>query len=89
MLHAVQHFYEKDKKSTMLPQAKLAFTWSNVRFECSPRNLCKLQELRGRCLDHEHHDMNEPRETTTAERYPAIPHVAGDIAFGRAEEAIF
>jgi hypothetical protein len=31
-------------------------------------------------LDHEHHDMNETRETATAERYPAIPHVAGYIA---------
>jgi hypothetical protein len=26
MLHAVQHFYEKDKKNTMLPQAILPFT---------------------------------------------------------------
>jgi hypothetical protein len=26
--------------------------------------------------------MNENRETANAERYPAIPHVAGDIASG-------
>jgi len=30
--------------------------------------------------------MNENRETTSADMYPAIPHLAGDIAAGRAEE---
>jgi hypothetical protein len=30
--------------------------------------------------------MNEIRETANAERYPAIPHVAGDIASGRVEK---
>jgi hypothetical protein len=29
--------------------------------------------------------MNETRETANAERYPAIPHVAGDIASGRVQ----
>jgi hypothetical protein len=30
--------------------------------------------------------MSEQRETANAEIYPAIPHVAGDIASDRAEE---
>jgi hypothetical protein len=40
-------------------------------------------------LDHEHHEMSETRETANADMYPAIPGLAGDIASGRAEEAIF
>jgi hypothetical protein len=32
--------------------------------------------------------MNETRETASAGMYPAIPGLAGDIASGRAEEAI-
>jgi len=31
-------FCEKDERSTMLPQAILASIWSNIRFECQPRN---------------------------------------------------
>jgi hypothetical protein len=31
-------------------------------------------------LDHERREMNENRETATADMYPAIPHVAGDSA---------
>jgi len=33
--------------------------------------------------------MSETRETANADMYPAIPGLAGDIASGRAEEAIF
>jgi hypothetical protein len=33
MLHNVQHVPEKDKKGILLPQAILACTGSNVRFE--------------------------------------------------------
>ncbi|MFP4438478.1 MAG: hypothetical protein ACLFVO_14645 [Chloroflexaceae bacterium] len=40
-------------------------------------------------MDHEHREMNEKHETTNADMYPAIPGLAGDIASGRAEEAIF
>jgi len=37
-------------------------------------------------VDHEHHDMRETRETVNAAMDRASPHVAGDIAAGRAEE---
>ncbi|MFP4440902.1 MAG: hypothetical protein ACLFVO_27010 [Chloroflexaceae bacterium] len=40
-------------------------------------------------MDHEHHEMNETRETANAAMYPPIPHLAGNIASGRAEETIF
>jgi hypothetical protein len=40
-------------------------------------------------LDHEYHDMNETRETATADVYPAIARSAGDIAASRAEEPGF
>jgi hypothetical protein len=36
--------------------------------------------LRSRCLDHEHHDMNEPRETATADLHQAISGLVGAIA---------
>jgi len=32
---------EKEKRSTMLPQAKTAFILSNVQFEYPPRHFCK------------------------------------------------
>jgi hypothetical protein len=32
--------------------------------------------------------MNETRETATAERYQAIPHLAGDIASDRVEDSL-
>jgi hypothetical protein len=33
-------FLEKDKTSTMLPQAKRVFIGSNARFERAPRKFC-------------------------------------------------
>jgi len=45
-----------------------------------------FQELRGRCLDHEHHDMREHREMAHAAMHQAIPGLVADIASGRAEE---
>ncbi|MFP4435837.1 MAG: hypothetical protein ACLFVO_01185 [Chloroflexaceae bacterium] len=39
-------------------------------------------------MDHEHHDMSEHRETGSAAMHQAIPHLAGDIASGRAEDPI-
>jgi hypothetical protein len=47
MWHVVPHFPEKEKRSTMLPQAKQVFIGSNARFDEPPRNCCKSQELRG------------------------------------------
>jgi hypothetical protein len=38
------------------------------------------QELRGGSLDHECREMSETRETANADRYQAIPGLAGDIA---------
>jgi len=46
MLHKVQHFCEKEKKSTMLLQVMLLFGGSNTWFERPPRNLCQLHKLR-------------------------------------------
>ncbi|MFP4440054.1 MAG: hypothetical protein ACLFVO_22700 [Chloroflexaceae bacterium] len=40
-------------------------------------------------MDHEQHAMSEYRETANADRYQAIPRLAGDIASGRAEDLIF
>jgi hypothetical protein len=40
----------------------------------------RLQKLRGKRLDHEHHDMSEQHEPAGAAMYPAIPCLAGDIA---------
>jgi hypothetical protein len=48
-----------------------------------------LQELRGGRLDHEHREMNETRETATADVYPAIACSAGVIASGRAEDIVY
>jgi hypothetical protein len=43
--------------------------------------LCRVNNrLRGERLDHEHHDMSEHRETTTADMQQAIPGLVGDIA---------
>jgi hypothetical protein len=36
-----------------------------------------LHDLRGRCLDHEQHDMNETRETAHAGMQQAIPGFDG------------
>jgi len=83
----VQMFCEKERKSTMLPQAKTAFVCSNVQFEHSPRNACELHALRGGSLDHEQHEMSEHRETANADVYQTIPRLAGDIASGRAEDS--
>jgi hypothetical protein len=33
---------EKEKRSTMLPQANQASTWSNIQFEHPPRKSCHL-----------------------------------------------
>jgi len=41
-LHFVQHFWEKEKKRTMLPQAMLLFGGSNTWFERPPRNSCNF-----------------------------------------------
>jgi hypothetical protein len=38
ILHKVQNFCEKEKRSTMLPQAKRAFTGCFTRFDEPPRN---------------------------------------------------
>jgi hypothetical protein len=40
-------------------------------------------------LDHEHREMNETRETATADVYPAIACSAGVIASGRAEDIVY
>jgi hypothetical protein len=39
-------------------------------------------------LDLERREMNETRETATADMYPAIPGLVGDIASCRAEHSI-
>jgi len=36
------NIFVNKKKRTMLPQANRVFIGSNARFECLPRNLCKL-----------------------------------------------
>jgi hypothetical protein len=40
----------------------------------------QLHDVRGEGLDHEHRDMNETRETATADVYPAIARSVTDSA---------
>jgi|GEM_PF-2657054 len=54
ILHEVQNFCEQDKKGTMLPQARLPFIGSNVRFVCQPRKSCYLNQTFGLRTDRVH-----------------------------------
>jgi len=53
---------------------------------CFPVLRSHYHELRGEGLEHESRDMNEHRETTSADVDQVIPHVAEDSASGWVEE---
>jgi hypothetical protein len=46
-----------------------------------------INSASGEHLDYEHHDMSEKHEPAGAAMYPAILHLAGDMASDRAEHA--